>query len=66
MEDDSQSDNVTDAALFFRMNVRMMQPERIRGSGIKPSSSDGGTESRLFLLTPVPALLIFLLTPLLP
>lgn len=47
MEDDSPSDNVTDAALFFRMNVRMIQPERIRESSIKPSSSDGGTESRL-------------------
>lgn len=48
MEDDSLSYNVTDAALFFfGMKVRMMQPEKKRKRCIKPSSSDGGTESRL-------------------
>lgn len=44
MEEDSLSDNVTDAALFFRMNVCMMQPERIRESSLKNLAAQIGAQ----------------------
>lgn len=63
-EDESLSDNVTDAALFFRMNFRMMHPERIRESGVKTQQLSWRHREQALQFQPF--LLIFLLTPLQP
>lgn len=59
MEDDSLGDSVTDAALFFRMNVRVMQPERIRESGVRTHKLRWRHREQARLLTPVLALTYF-------
>lgn len=68
MEDDSLSDNVTDAAQFSRMNVRAMQPELITEGHMKPEQLRRRHREQTFScsLQLQPVLLIFLLTVLLP
>lgn len=60
MEDDSLGDSVTDAALFFKMNVCMMKPERIRESGVRTHKLRWRHSEQAFLLTPVLALTSYL------